>query len=156
MRVHVEKKTGEIEKDFRFELNADFFSANFGTSLGFLRLQGSHKTGRQFYFNLIYMNWNEEKRCTVKVKRIEDVSWENQVNVNLMIWISTTGQLNVMMDGEKMEIHCKNNIWSKVNRVKVTLLDMKLENRNTDKLLNIYYEIDHYQAIGKFWGRGGK
>ncbi|KAL5264436.1 hypothetical protein ACHWQZ_G005506 [Mnemiopsis leidyi] len=143
--IHEIKRTIS-DKDYRFEINVDFFSKDHETSLGFLKLQGWQNSEEKYLFNLIYKNWNEMSRCMVGQQEIESSA---EHNVNLLMWISKTGNLNVIVDGKKMTIICENDIWSEVNRLKVIMFDMKKgKNRNAEKLFEMHYEI--IQVISKF------
>ena len=134
---------------FSFEVNIDLFSLApmSQISMGTIKLQGWHFRNTEKEFRLVYINWNEtnSKRCLFT----RDTNKMHTANgfstpLKLMIWISAAGQLNVIMNGNQMESNCYDINMSSADgiRFSVALLDMKPYDRTTNKLFDIFYEIN--------------
>ena len=91
------------------------------------------------------------KRCLFASTKNPEINL-TPLNLTLLIWIRTNGQLSVKLNGDKMVLdisQCNiDNKWSSVNKVKVTLFDKKPYSKTASKLFKMNYEI--YQAISKF------
>ena len=149
LKVIVKNKDDSITtlENFGFEVNVDFFSD--AKSLGVVKLQRSRVQSIERISKLLYINWNNADRCQFAPANTEETSVNFEFPVILLIWISSTGNLNVIMDGKYMspESGCNVDVWSDVNRVKVTLFDMRSNDRTTQQYFEINYEM--YQKISK-------
>ena len=137
-------KTGKNE--FGFEINVDFFNGTATKSLGMVKLQRSKYNDFDDHVSkLLYINWNKANRCLFTPALTGEKSMSFTFPIKLLIWISKAGNLNVNINGKYMSLDsgCNVDMWSDVNRVKVTLFDMRSIKRTTDQLFEMSYEIYH-------------
>ena len=151
IKVTVEEKTGEPNKAFTFEVKVDFFSVTSKTSMGFIKLQVWRSTimDEERGFGLKYIDWKTKKKCLFTSTENPEISL-TPLNFTLSIRPSTGGRLNVKLNGNDMILDGKcevDDMWSRVNRVKVTLLDKTLFTKPAIELFKLNYEI--YQVISK-------
>ena len=152
--MYVNKRNETEDLKYRFEINLDLFSMSSEASLGQLKLQSWYKSADKTGSNLVYINWNESKRCIVQ-------SWlgSSLHQGNLLAWISTRGRLKLEINGDraiKNWENCMDNSIPAVTGVRLTLFDMKYRDNliNADQLFDITFEKN--QLIGKSGGFGGQ
>ena len=139
-----------LNEIFGFDINVDFFSERSTTSfsLGMVKLQrwNFKDDSLATMTKLLYINWNKQpERCRYTRPPIT-----GDFEINLLMWISTKGHLNVKLNGEKMilDSECEDvNMWSEVNRVKVSLFAMKPYHDTVNQLFMMNYEL--YQATSE-------
>lgn len=152
LTIAVRAKNEVFTEEISFEVDVDFFSLASETSLGIMKLQGWHcgnNCRKEGKFRLIQTNWNKTNRCPFKYKGKTELKFS--IPLVLLLRISTTGHLKVILNGIEMtpdSDSCNDDKWSDVNKVKVTLFDMKPYDRTTNDVLDIHYEINH--LISKF------
>ena len=138
-------------REFSFEVDVNFFSLASETSLGIMKLQGWHcskNCNKEGKFRLIQTNWNNKNRCLFKHKGKSDSKF--LIPLLLLLRISATGHLKAMLNGLEMtpESGCSVDMWPDVKKVKVTLFDVRPNDRTTSDIFDIHYEIKH--IISKF------
>ena len=125
----------------------DFYNgSNPENSLGFLKLQ--IKKGKGLSFTAV--NWVTSERCSTDGDVVN-----NNSDSELIVWINSTGQVNVDLDGKRADMgKCWKDPWfGPPVRIRVTGIDMKWHSNVTLKpledLFDIRYEI-LYQVQSKF------
>ncbi|KAL5264437.1 hypothetical protein ACHWQZ_G005507 [Mnemiopsis leidyi] len=126
---------------YRFHINVDFYNgSNPGNSLGFLKLQ--IKKGKDL--SLTAVNWVTSERCSTDGDVVN-----NNSDSELMVWINSTGQINVHLDGNRADMgNCWKDPWFGPVRIRVTGIDMKRWNAAEKTKLKDMFDI-HYKILEK-------
>ena len=158
LKIHIkEKDHGEMRPRFRFYVNLDFFeSSEPKYSLLTLKLHGHNYKkdkirGRLKEMSLSAVNWKIPERCLDRENLVE-IGAEDKVESNLIVWINHEGELNVILDGNRVILKCLVGPWSDSMKIKVSGVDMRRWNatRETkfEDIFKIRYEIDKF--LSKF------
>ena len=157
MRIYIQEKddqTREPLQKYRYHINVDFFDAlKPVNSIGVLKLQirSLIKTGEKEMF-LSAVNWTTSQRCSTE-GNIKKFLKNKKINSELVLSRDTAGQLNVVLDGKKVDLECLVGPWSHPVKIKVTGLDMKASKTKVEDLFEIHYKIDQatseYDDVGR-------